>query len=429
MILKRRPLLALGLAAALLVAVLAWAVPFVARAFPPRTLRMTAGPKDSADYELGERYRGALAKRGVEVQLATSTGKAENLARLNDPKSGFDAGFVSGGLTTAAESPGVASIGTIAYDPLWIFCRDIPEPVQFGNLAGKKVSIGPEGSATRLLTLTLLRLNRLDRLIVPLPLALHAGSEALRKGEIDCACVLSFAEAPEVRVLLADERVTLMSFARADAYVALFPFLRKVVLPTGIGDLAANRPPHDVTLLATAESLLVRKHTHPAIQYLLLQAAQEIHAGAGMLQRAGEFPRPEPVDVPLSDEALQFYKSGGGFLQRHLPFWLWVFASRLLIVLVPVAGAIYPLVQLIPAVIRFEVDRRFGLLYAELRKIEARIEEPGATAKAMEEELERFETEIRKARIPESYARSIYTLKHHASLVRERLARRGLPPT
>jgi len=385
---------------------------------------MTTGPRGEADDRLGERYRAILARRGVDLLLSPSAGMVENLARLDDRKSGYQVGLVAGGLTSAAASPGVVSLGTISYDPLWIFCRDLAEPVQFAELAGKKIAIGPEGSGTRALALELLRRNGLDRVVQPVPLAHSAAGDALGRGEITCACMLTYAEAPEVRKLFADTRVSLMGFPRADAYAALFPFLRKVVLPTGVFDLATNRPPNDVPLIADAESLVVREELHPAIQYLLLEAAEEIHSGAGILQRPAQFPAAEPVDVPLSDEAREFYKSGGTFLQRHLPFWLWVFASRLLVVLVPLLGAVYPLVQLVPTAIAFEMERRINRLYEELRGIEGRIELPGEDSEALERDLDRLDERIRETRIPASYARAIYTLKHHASLVRERLARR-----
>ena len=67
-----------------------------------------------------------------------------------------------------------------------------------------------------------------------LPLTPGAGGEALLKGEIDCACMLTGADAPIVKKLLADERVALASFPRADAYVALYPYLRKLTVPRGV---------------------------------------------------------------------------------------------------------------------------------------------------------------------------------------------------
>jgi len=424
-LLRGHPMLVLGLAAAALLGVLVWGAFVIAHAFPPRTIRMATGPAGSADAALGERYRAYLAHRGIDLVLVPSAGKVENLELLRNRRSGVSAGFSASGLTTAAESPGVVSLGTTAYDPIWIFCRGISDPPQFSELKGKRMAIGTEGSATRTLALRLLRLNRLDDVIQPVPLPPLAGGEALLRGEIDCACMLTYAEAPMVRKLLADARIDLIGFPRADAYVALFPYFRKLTLPMGVGDLATNRPPHDVTLIAAAETLLVREELHPAVQYLLLEAAEEIHSTPGIFQRPGEYPAPQPVDVPLSDEARQFYKSGGTFLQRHLPFWLWVFASRLLIVLVPLLGVIYPLVQLVPRAISFEYDRRLNRLYTELQAIEARVGAFGSTDPSLRAELDLFDEKVGKARVPASYARALYTLKQHAHLVRERAARGG----
>jgi len=83
--------------------------------------------------------------------------------------------------------------------------------------------------------------------------------------------------------------------ARADAYVALYPFLSKAPLPRGVGDLAKDLPPADVTLFASKASLVVRKDFHAAIQYLLLSTAVQIHSGVGMFHRAGRFPAAEGI--------------------------------------------------------------------------------------------------------------------------------------
>jgi TRAP-type uncharacterized transport system substrate-binding protein len=417
---RRHPRLVLLLAAVLSLALVLWAVFILAQALPPRKIVMTTGPKGDAEYDLGLRYRAILARDGVDLVVAASAGKLENLHRLAAPRSAYSVGLVSGGMAGTSPPQGVVSLGTISYDPLWIFCRDMPDPVPVDALVGKRVSIGPEGSATRALVLTLARLNHLEGKAEPLGLTPREGGEALQRGEIDCACMLTHAEAPIVRTLLADARISLMGFPRADAYVALLPYVRKLVLPMGIGNLPANRPSHDVPLIADAESLLVREDLHPAIQYLLLRAAEEIHSRAGIFQRSGQFPAAEPVDVALSSEALEYYKHGGTFLQRNLPFWLWVFASRLIVALVPLAGLVYPLAQLIPMARGFQVDRRLNQLYVELRRIEDRME----AADPLEEvagDWRRFEDRVRKTKVPRSYARALYTLKSHASLVSERL--------
>jgi hypothetical protein len=232
--------------------------------------------------------------------------------------------------------------------------------------------------------------------------------------------MLTTADAPAVKELLADERVRLVHFARADAYVALFPYLRKVVVPEGAGSLSANLPPRDTSLIAATTSLVVREDLHPAIQFLLLQAADEIHSPGGVLNRPGQFPAPEPVDFPLSTEAGPFYKSGGSFLQRRLPFWLWVFTSRLLLVLIPIAGIVYPLSRAIPATFDLVVNARLNRLYRELRDVEGRIDR-NESREDVAAILERLEKKTRQMRVPARNARTLYTLRHHLTLVRERL--------
>jgi hypothetical protein len=91
-----------------------------------------------------------------------------------------------------------------------------------------------------------------------------------------------------------------------------------------------NRPPSDVVLLAPKASLAVREDLHPAIQYLLLNAAAQVHSGPGIFRKAGQFPAAESIDIPLSDEAQRFYKSGRPFLQNYLPFWAATLTERLM---------------------------------------------------------------------------------------------------
>jgi TRAP-type uncharacterized transport system substrate-binding protein len=419
---RHRPLIVLGVAVAVAVACIVWVMFIIGRGLPPRTVVMSTGPEGSAYREFGEKYRSALARDGIHLKLEPSLGNVENLARLKDASSGVSAGFVASGLTTEKASTGIESLGTISFDPIWIFCRGLPAEAQFGDLRGKRVAIDLEAGVM----LGLLRATGLEKEITVVPLAPAAGAEALLHGEVDCACMLTVADDPTVKKLLADERVSLMSFRRADAFVALYPYLRKVTIPRGVGSLARDLPPEDVTLVAPMASLLVRHDLHPALQYLLLQAAEQIHSGPGILSTPGQFPAAEPEDVPLSRQARTYYKSGGSFFQRHLPFWLAVIASRLLLVLVPLLGVLYPLLRVLPPVIHFAFERRVNALYTELRAIEARIG-AGDPADEISGDLMRLDEKIGRTRVSASRARELYALRHHASLVRDRL-RAARPP-
>ena len=121
---------------------------------------------------------------------------------------------------------------------------------------------------------------------------------------------LVFASAPEalmVQMLLQTPGIALYDFAQADAYSRRFPFLSPVTLPRGVVDLAADVPPHDVRLLAPTATLLARADTHPALLQLFMQAAQQIHGGAGWFQRKGDFPKASGTEQPLAKEAQRFY--------------------------------------------------------------------------------------------------------------------------
>jgi hypothetical protein len=252
----------------------------------------------------------------------------------------------------------------------------------------------------------------------PLPLTSRVGGEALLAGEIDCACMLTDSDAPIVRRLLADERIALMAVPRADAYVAHYPYLKKLTAPRGVGDFAKDLPKEDVTLLAPLTGLLVRRDLHPAIQFLLLEAASEIHSEPGIFRRPGQFPAPEPVDFPLSKQVLTYHKSGGSFFQRNLPFWLAVLAERLLIVLIPLAGVAYPLLKVIPSVRDWFIEQRVMRLYTELRDVEAVIASGEGDGAAR---LAALEKKVAAAWVPASHTRVLYNLKGHVAFIRARL--------
>ncbi len=403
-----------------------WAAIVALRPLPPRTVIMATGPEGGSYYELGKRYRELLAHQGIKLQLLTTAGDLDNLARLRDPRSRVEVGFLQSGITSEKESPDLESLGAVFYEPLWFFHRGVIRGKALDALRGRKISIGPEGSGTRALALELLARNGIDQKFAQLlSLTPREAGEKLLQGEIDAALMVASWDSPVVRLLLSDKNIGLVSFPRTDAYVALYPFLNKLTVPAGVGDLAKNLPPTDVILVAPKASLVVRKDLHPAIQYLLLDAAAQIHSGPGIFQKSGQFPAAESIDLPLSDEARQFYKSGRPFLQRHLPFWLAVLIDRLLILLIPLFGVIYPLLRLMPALYGWEMRLRIFRLYRELRTLEKDLEtrSGGQGIDDLSEWLGRIEEKANRLRVPLFYSNQLYTLRMHITLVRERLMR------
>src|SRR5262249_31222351 len=146
---------------------------------------------------------------------------------------------------------------------------------------------------------------------------------------------------------------------------------------------------------------------HAALQYLLLTAAVQIHSGAGIFQHAAQFPAAEGIDLALSDQAQQFYKSGRPFLQNILPFWMASLLARLLVLLIPIVGVLYPMVRFLPMVYDWRIKARISRLYGELRFLEDEIDAGGAAAAdsaALISRLDTLEHKANRMRIPLAYA-------------------------
>ena len=399
---------------------------FTAETLPPRTIIMATGAEGGANYELGIRYREILAKAGVKLQLLPTTGSLENLVRLRDPQSGVGVGFIQGGTTTKKESPNLESLGTIFYEPLWLFYRS-----EIGNnlqaLRGRRVSIGPEGSGGRVLALDVAKRTKIDSIVGEiLAFPPQVAAEKLITGDIDAAFIVTGWDSPVVQRLMTANGIELGSFQRADAFIAFYPFLNKLVLPAGVVDLLMNRPPADVVLLAPKASLAVRADLHPAIQHLLLSAAVQIHSQPGIFQRAGQFPAAESIDLPLSDEAQRFYKSGRPFLEEHLPFWLATLVERFLVVFLPIALLIYPVFKFLPQIYNWFMQSKIMRLYHEMRSIESELdaEGSGGNTTALSTRLDQLDQRANSLQMPTTYASTLYTLRSHLDLVRARLTSR-----
>src|SRR6516165_6535823 len=391
---------------------------------PPHRIVMATGPEGSAYAEYGKRYRSALAKAGVEVQLRSTAGSVETAALLRDPHSGVSVGLMQGGVVGAANTAGLESLGAVAYEPLWWFRRRENQGVGADGLRGRKVAIGPQGSGTRALTLELIKRTGMELQVGEL-LALdpREAADKLKAGEIDVAFMMNSWDAPVVQQLLADERVALSGFPHADAFVALYPFLNKVIVPRGVTDLARDQPPADVTLIATKTTLVVRQDLHPALQYLLLNAATEIHSRPSIFNRANEFPAAEAIDMPLSSEAARFYKSGLPFLLDYFPFWMAALLGKLIILLIPILGVLYPMIRFLPRLYDWLMRSKILRMYGELRLLEDEIANAhgGRHTSEMIAQLDRLEEEANHTRVPVAYASMLYGLRDHIDLVREAL--------
>lgn len=397
---------------------------------PPRRITITTGNETGAYYAYAQRYAVFLANKGVTLDIQTSRGSHQNLQRVESGEA--DVAFVQGGIVPATkeiddderESSRLRSLGSVSYEPVWVFYRGEPPVDKLHQFSGRRIAVGEEGSGIRGLALQLLEAND----IKPdspnlLPLAGLKAAEALQQGDIDAAFIVAAQEAPVVQVLLRSPGLRVVSLSQADAYLRRFPFLSRIVLPSGVVDLVRDVPPGDTVLLATTANVVVRNTLHPALTQLLLQAMSEVNGKSGFFQRAGEFPSYKDQGFLLSEEAKRYYTSGPPFLQRYLPFWLAVLVERLFVMILPLIMVALPLLKFAPALYSWRVRSKIFRCYGDLKFLENELRRNYDPARRQEyaDRLERIEEDASTRNIPLAFTDLLYTLREHINLVREKL--------
>lgn len=390
---------------------------------PPNSIVISTGAVDGGYHMFALRYREILARDGVKVELRPSAGSQENVSRLLDEKSDVEVGFLQGGSAFSTNAPDLVSLGSIYYEPLWVFYRG-PEIHDFGALQGRKLAIGPEESGTRALALQLLAVNA--AVMPPTMLLPESGQHAadlLLQGKLDAVLLVAPPESPLVEQLISAPGIRLLSLDRADAYTRRFPSLTRLTLPQGVFDFVKNVPARDVTLISPTANLLAVDGLHPALAYLLMRAASEVHGGAGLLHKAGEFPAPLNSEFPLSAEATRYYKSGPPFLQRYLPYWAAVLVDRLWLTLLPVLALLVPLGRIVPAVWRWRARSRIYRWYAKLKEVELNLDEQSPAEKLTEllTQLNQIESAVNRINTPLAYTDNLYAFRQNVNLVRQRV--------
>jgi TRAP-type uncharacterized transport system substrate-binding protein len=409
----------------LLAVVAIWAAVRLIQPAPPSTLTITTGPEGSTFWNAAQKYKTILARNRITVNVLASEGSLENLKRLSDPQANVDVGFVQGGVAPGAVNKNLMSLGSVAYVPLAIFYHG-PPVMWLSEFKGQRLAVGAEGSGTRELALALLKANG----IVPgaatklLPLSGDAAADALISGKVDAAFLAGDSAQPAVMgKLYRTPNVRFYDFTQAEAYTRRFPFLTQLKMPMGSFDLGKNLPSASISIVAPTAELVARDSLHPALSDLLIEAAREVHGGASIMQRAGEFPAPIAHDFPISDDAARYYKSGKSFLYRTLPFWVASLADRLLVIVVPLVVLLVPALRVVPGLYAWRVKSRIYRWYGSLIAIErsALSEYSAAERASLIERLDAIEESVNGLKMPLAYADQFYVLREHIGFVRRRL--------
>jgi len=389
----------------------------------PTTITITSGPAGSIFQSTAEKYKSILAKDGVTLKILPSDGSVDNLRKLSNPKVAVDVGFVLGGEVNGTNIDNLFSLGSISYQPLMIFYRGTNKKL-LSEFKGLRLDIGPDGSGTHTLALTLLKANGVEPNDGTVFVESVSGdsARALLDNRIDAIFVMGeSASADMMRELLHTAGIRLFSFTQADAYTRRINYLNKLELPEGTLDFGKDIPSETTYLIGPTVELIARSKLHPALSDVLIEAAQQVHGTAGIFRKRGEFPVPQEHEFRLSPDATRYYTSGKSYLYRTFPFAIASLIARVLAVIVPVALLLVPALRAVPAIYRWRMEYRINKWYRGLLDLERQAFRHWANLEKRQELLRRLgdiETSVSKIPVPAKFGSLFYGLREHIGFVR-----------
>lgn len=337
-------------------------------------------------------------------------------------------------LVEPAQTSGLQALCTVSFEPLFVLYRpkafgDVP-PTRLEQLKGKRVGVGKSTGGTYWVATPMLALHGVgtkDDTATTIVNQSGADSIAkLKEGEIDAGFYAVSADTHYLLDALTTPGIQIASLKLAAGYAHHFEYLTTVQLHEGSLDLGRDVPDHEVSMVAPTTALIARKNVHKAVVQLLEQVVHKVHGRRDPLAPPGAFPTLDYTELPVSADGRYYFSAQPGFLQRMLPFWLASLIDRMLILLVPLAVILIPLVRMAPGIYQWRMRARVYRWYTQLRRLDARLLEPLSDQEraADQARLDVLEREIsRTVKVPPSYMASFYTLRMHAEYLREQFAK------
>lgn len=301
----------------LLVAVAAY------RARPPSSMTIETGPVGGSYHQVALQYKDALGKRGITVNVVPKPNSMEIVKDVADPNTDVDVGFIAQDVSGMA-GEAIATIGQIQLQPLFIFASaDLGRRSTMDDLRGKRIVMPPEDSATSAAAVRVLALYDItDENTSFTFMPLGDAAAQLQDDKFDAGVFMLAPENPTIKKLASDSSLRLMPYTEARAVANHLPFLRPVVLPRGIYNIADAIPPYDTPLVAATVGVVIRDNLHPYLIYSLMDAMTVLHRPPTFLSGAGEFPTLAGAQLTAHPIAMDYYKAGLPWVYRDLPPWI-----------------------------------------------------------------------------------------------------------
>ena len=382
-------ILVFGIAALLFVSI------FVIKPTMPDRIALLTGPEDSAYHDLGVRYADDLQRRGLEVEVITTKGALDNVRQLADGRKAvaFAESAVDWEKEAGIKVSSVVALGSVGFEPSWLFYRSSLPISRVSDLANRIVLTEGRGTSSHHVAEVLIEKNDLAGQIqlqsIDREQSLDRLIESLTVGHVDAILVTGHPSSARVNALLHADGVNLLSFDRADAYVAQVPGIASLAAPEGIFDLAHNIPRQDSRLLAKTTCLIAHKEIHPAVIPMLLVTAENIRQSEIKFPSATAFPNSKHLALPLHQASRRYFKQGEVGLSKYLPYKVTRFLNHLGLFVIPLLTGVIVLVKIIPVCLKIWTGFRIKRLFKQLETVEKK-HAAGDDSSALLAELDRI---------------------------------------
>ena len=406
-----------------LIVIISFAVALVfVKPAPPRNIIIGTGGSEGSYFQFGQEFKKILAREGIHLEVLTTDGAVDNLRLLEAGE--IDIAFVHGGISSKATIEDLKSLGSLYYEAIWAFYRNDVPLSSYRDSKGLRIGTGGVGSFTQRLAekgLPVLGIHPENVDFVEI----HGsqGADMLIDGSLDFALMVFGYEAPVLQRVLRSKELAPYSWRRVEAIARKNRHLSIVTLPRGIVDFDPDIPNHDLIMLAPAAQLVVRSDFHPALIYLIIEAAREIFSPGGVFEEAGEFPSLKLIDFKTTREIRRLYSSGPSFLRRYFPFWLATFIDRMKIMLVPLVVTLIPFIKIMPPLYRWRKRHKIFRWYRELELLDPELHYEEIKDRLPEclARLDKLEQKVSNVKVPLGYRESMYNLRIHIDMIRTRL--------
>jgi len=284
-----------------------------------RKVVIEGGPTIGFFYETGEAINDYLRLNGVESELTYRDDTLRIIGDVSDPDNPVNVGFVAQPVSASA-FPNVVSLGSIVQEPLLFFANaELGSDLSIGDLAGKRVQVGPKLSGVRGVAMAALNAYELTPLIEIQEDPTSEGIAKVLRGESDAVALLFPPQTPIIENLALDPRLTLVDLPFAQALATDIGYVQQMTLPASSFDLADQIPSRDINTIGIPVTVIASDDLPPGNVLLIAERLEQLFSGATVTSAAGTFPNFIDSQLPADPTAADYYASGMPWQFRSLP--------------------------------------------------------------------------------------------------------------